>query len=434
MWIVPLMLLLAVMGIYAVFNLLDIYLIFDTWLVKFGVIVLFVMSLIIITRYLFLILFSMLKTIQKSSDAKQGGLYDHSEHRVSIIVPAFNEENVIVSSVSSLMRQSYRNLEIIVVDDGSKDRTYKRAKSLEFEGSERSLRVLSKPNGGKARAINFGMEHATGDLIMVVDADSALSINAVELMVPYFDDAEVAAVAGSVYVSNRDNTLTRLQALEYIEGLNMVRNGQAFLKLVNIVPGPIGVFRKEAVMAVGGYDSDTFAEDCDLTLKLIERGHKIEFEPDALAITEAPEQLLDLIKQRYRWTRGILQSIRKHSGYLWRPRQNRSMSFVLWYMLFESIFWPFFDVWGNLFFLYLAVKSGASSFIFYWWILYTVMDIAGALYCLMITREPLHLAWYAVLYRLYFITVINISKIFATMEEWLQLDMTWGKLDRKGKI
>ena len=434
MYIVILLLGFAVLALYAVFNLYNMYVTFDSLLVQTGVIILIFMSTIIITRYILLIIFSILKTIQKSSDSNLVSCLKYCNHKVSIIIPAYNEESVIVQSAKSIMKQTYPYIEIIVVDDGSSDYTYKRAKVLEFDNGHRSLKVLRKTNAGKANAINYGMEHSSGDLIMVVDADSALSDNAIELMVSYFQDPEIGAVAGSVYVSNQDNILTRLQALEYIEGLNMVRNGQAFLKMVTIIPGPIGIFRKDALVDVGGYDSDTFAEDCDLTLKLIEKGYKIDFEPDALAITEAPDQLLDLIKQRYRWTRGILQSIRKHSHYLWKLNSNRSMSFVLWYMLFESIFWPFFDLWGNLFFIYISTTTGASTFIFYWWILYTVMDVAGALYCIILTREPLHLALYAFLYRLYFITIINVSKILATMEEWLQFDMSWGKLDRKGKI
>ncbi len=434
MYIIALLLGFAVLAMYAVFNLFNMYFTFDSLLVQIGVIVLIFMSTIIITRYIFLIIFSILKTIQKSSDSKLESCLKSCTHKVSIIIPAFNEESVIVQSAKSIMKQTYPYIEIIVIDDGSSDYTYKRAKVLEFDNGHRSLKVLRKKNAGKANAINYGIEHSSGDLIMVVDADSALSDDAIELMVNYFQDPEIGAVAGSVYVSNHDSILTKLQALEYIEGLNMVRNGQAFLKMVTIIPGPIGIFRKDALMDVGGYDSDTFAEDCDLTLKLLEKGYKIDFEPDALAITEAPDQLLDLIQQRYRWTRGILQSIRKHSKYLWNFKTNRSMSFILWYMLFESVFWPFFDLWGNLFFIYISTTTGASTFIFYWWILYTVMDVAGALYCLTLTREPLHLALYAFLYRLYFITIINISKILATMEEWLQLDMSWGKLDRKGKI
>ncbi|MGB0465993.1 MAG: glycosyltransferase family 2 protein [Pontibacterium sp.] len=425
---------LAVLGglsVLSVINLHEIYFSVESVLIQSGVLILFLFTLVITFRYLFLMIFSILKTIQRTTLEED---YQPSGLKVSIIVPAYNEEVVIEKSIISIMQQTYPFIEIVVVDDGSGDNTYARAKKLEYSHSRSSLVVLRKTNGGKAKALNYGIEHSTGDLIMVVDADSKLSDDAVELMVRYFDNEQIAAVAGSVYVSNRTNTLTRLQALEYIEGLNMVRNGQAFFKLVNIIPGPIGIFRKSAILEVGGYDSDTFAEDADLTLKLITKGYKIDFEPEAFAYTEAPDELLDLLKQRYRWTRGILQSIGKHKSRLVRVTQKPSISLVLWYMLFESIFWPFMDILGTLFFLYISYVSGASSFIFYWWLLFTMLDIAGALYCVLTTRESLSLVFYAILYRLYFISIINISKIFATIEEWLNLKMDWGKLDRKGGI
>jgi cellulose synthase/poly-beta-1,6-N-acetylglucosamine synthase-like glycosyltransferase len=355
-------------------------------------------------------------------------------YKVTIIVPAYNEEKIIDKSIPSLLKQTYQNIEILVVDDGSKDQTYLKAKKYEFQSDNKSLKVLTKPNGGKANAINYGIQHSNGELIMVVDADSKLQPNAVELMAKYFSDPEIAAVAGSVYVSNQKNLWTKLQALEYIEGLNMVRNGQAFLKMVNIIPGPIGMFRKSALYDVGLYDDDTFAEDCDVTLKLISKGYKIDFESDAVAYTEAPDRLLDLIKQRYRWTRGILQAIKKHKSLLWNFKKNPSASFTMWYMLFESVFWPFMDVWTNLFILYLAVFSGATILIFFWWVMFTILDMAGAFYCILVTGEDTSLVFYAILYRLFFIEIINITKILSTFEEWFGIEMNWGKLERKGDL
>ena len=385
---------------------------------------------IIIIRYMFLLFFSILKLIFKSSgqiDIKK----IPTNRKVTIIVPAYNEEVVIEKSIRSLLKQTYPNLEILIIDDGSTDQTYIKAKSYEFDSGDRSLRVLTKTNGGKAKAINYGILHSTGSLIMVVDADSKLDKNAVLLMSRYFEDEDIAAIAGSVYVSNQNNLWTKLQALEYIEGLNMVRNGQAFLKLVNIIPGPIGMFRKSALFDVGLYDSDTYAEDCDVTLKLIAKGYKIDFEPEAVAYTEAPEHLLDLIKQRYRWTRGILQAIKKHKSLLWHFKINPAASFTMWYMLFESVFWPFMDIWTNMFIIYVSLTSGFSVLIFYWWSMFTILDITGALYCVLVTGERISLIFYAIYYRLFFIEIINIAKILSTFEEWFGIEMSWGKLERK---
>lgn len=416
---------------YSVGNLQRLYINTTSIFVQFGVILIFIFTLLIITRYLLLMFFSILQTIRRSAEEN---FYVKKTDTVTIIVPCYNEQDVIVPSLKSVMNQTYPNIEILVIDDGSKDRTYALAKTFEFNDGHRSLKVLSKPNGGKSKALNFGIERARGNLICCVDADSKLDQFAIELLVQHFKNPEIAAVAGSVSVVNTDTFITKLQALEYIQGLNMVKNGQAFLKLVNIIPGPLGMFRKEAMKKVGYYSHDTFAEDCDLTLSLIAAGYKIDFEPDAIAHTEAPENLLDLLKQRYRWTRGILQAIKKNKKYLWNFRVKPSITFVMWYMLFESVFWPFMQIWGDMFVIYLALSTGTSQLLLFWWVMFTVLDIAGAIYCLLITREKLSLAAYSTIYRLAFITVINIAKIFATIEEWFNIEMGWGKLERKGRI
>jgi cellulose synthase/poly-beta-1,6-N-acetylglucosamine synthase-like glycosyltransferase len=415
--------------IYQFFDISTLYNSFEGGFLKFALILVTFFTFIVIFRYISFIFFSIAKTTQKTIGFQHNDIFFNP--RVSIIVPAYNEDVTIAVSIKSLVKQTYKNLEIIIMDDGSKDNTFKIAKKFEgiFEG--KIIKVLTKKNGGKSRALNFAIERSSGELIMCVDADSKLEKDAVELMVRYFKDSEISAVAGSVFVSNRINILTKLQALEYIEGLNMVRNAQAFLKLVNIIPGPIGMFRKSAIKEVGGYAHDTFAEDCDLTLKLIEKNHKIDFEPDAVAHTEAPDELLDLLKQRYRWTRGILQAIQKHSHNLWSLK-NFNFSFVLWYMLFEAIFWPFIDFFASILLIYISFSQGVNTMLIYWWLLFTIVDISGALYCILITNETKSLAFYAFFYRLYFISVINISKIFATIEEWFQIEMSWGKLDRKG--
>ena len=401
-------------------------------LVKAGVVFILTFSLIVIARYFILLLLSMLnlfRHIKEEKDTKS----DHSK-LVSVIVPCYDEEVVIKASLESLLRQTYRNFEIIVVDDGSNDNTLLIAKNMEFSEKGKRLIALTKPNAGKAEALNYGTEVARGELILSVDADSKLSPDAIELMVPYFKDEKVGAVAGSVYVTNQNTIWTKLQALEYIQGLNLVRNGQAYLKLVNIIPGPIGMFRKKAILEAGGYQDDTYAEDCDLTLNLINKRYKIDYEIDAVSYTEAPEDLMDLLKQRYRWTRGIFQSIMKHKDKLWKLHKNFSMSMVIWYMLFEAVFWPIASIFANVFIIWIGISSGHSAMLVYWWMMFTVLDIAASLYCVSVTKEKMSLVLYALYYRLFFINVVNIAKVLATVEELFGVQMNWGKLERKGRI
>jgi cellulose synthase/poly-beta-1,6-N-acetylglucosamine synthase-like glycosyltransferase len=200
-----------------------------------------------------------------------------------------------------------------------------------------------------------------------MDGDSRLAPDTLRHAVRHFADARVAAVAGNVKVVNRHNLWSRLQALEYIEGLNLPRRAQGFMHAVTIIPGPLGMFRRDVLAAVGGYDTDTYAEDADLTLKILTAGWHVVYEERAIAWTEAPELLLDLIKQRYRWTRGILQALGKRPGWLIRPRRGSLVWLSLSVMFFEAILWPAMNVLGNLLFVVATLYEGSAAGVFYWW-------------------------------------------------------------------
>ena len=248
----------------------------------------------------------------------------------------------------------------------------------------------------------------------------------------HFREPKIGAVAGNVKVDNRNNIWTTLQALEYVEGLNMARSAQSLFKLVNIIPGPLGLFRKQAIIDAGGYSSDTFAEDCDLTLKIIREGWRVEYEPRAQSFTEAPDKLTDLLKQRYRWTRGIIQAIRKHRDLFFNPTINFGGTMVMWAMAFESLIWPVMNVFANLYFIFIATAFGLIYFLAYWWLSLTILDLIAALYCVAVEKEEARLIFYSLFYRLFFILIIDVCKTFATVEEFLGLGMVWGKLERIG--
>jgi poly-beta-1,6 N-acetyl-D-glucosamine synthase len=353
---------------------------------------------------------------------------------VSIIVPAFNEAEVIQASLSSLLELRYPYYEIIAVDDGSTDGTYE--KMREFEGNHYGVRVsvYRKENSGKADTLNYGIRRSKAPVVVCMDSDSRLTPAALRYAVRHFNDPHVGAVAGNVKVINRHNIWTKLQALEYIEGLNIVRKAQAFWRTVNVVPGPIGIFRRSAIEGVGGYDSDTFAEDFDMTVKILAEGWKIHYEPKAVAYTEAPEELLDIIKQRYRWSRGILQALRKQKHLLTRTNVHITTPLSLWYMIFEGLVWPAMNIFANVFFVWIALIYGMTKLLVMWWLLLTVLDLLIAVHAILMEREDMGLAIYAVFYRFFYILIIDVTKVFATLEELVGLDMSWGKLARKGRI
>ena len=397
---------------------------------RVGIAVVLSFLVLLIIRYFVLIWLGYLQHLETQFMAVD----DSFTPPVTIIVPAFNEGVVIQSAIRSLLDLDYPAYEILVIDDGSTDDTRARAAELEGRYGGVSVRVVGKANAGKAAALNTGIALARHDFVLCMDGDSRLARETLRVAARHFADERVGAVAGNVKVVNRNGMWTRLQALEYIEGLNMARRAQGFLRAVNIIPGPVGLFRREALVGVGGYDTDTFAEDADLTLKILTAGWQVTYEDSAIAYTEAPEQLLDLIKQRYRWTRGILQALRKRSGWLLAPRGGSSVWLSLLAMLFEAIIWPVFNVLGNLFFAFAALQAGAASYVAYWWILLTLLDVAAALHTVAMEEEDLSLVPYAVLYRFFFIALIDVAKLFATVEEFLNVRMTWGKLERAGRI
>jgi len=353
---------------------------------------------------------------------------------VTIIVPVYNEGAVIESALRSLLALDYPAYDILVVDDGSTDDTFAIASRLAGRRGNVTLRVVQKKNGGKAAALNAGIALARTPYVLCMDGDSRLAPDTLRHAMRHFADDRVAAVAGNVKVVNRNNIWTRLQALEYIEGLNMPRRAQGFLRVVNIIPGPIGIFRRDVLRSVGGYDTDTFAEDADLTLKIVTAGWHIVYEARAVAWTEAPEHFLDLIKQRYRWTRGILQALRKRAS--WRVARASDMTVVLSLamMAFEAVVWPTISVLGGVTFAIAVLGVGVTQGILYWWMLLTLLDVAAALYSVGMEGEELRLVPYAVAYRLFFITMVDVAKLFATVEEVCGVQMGWGKLARAGRI
>ena len=348
---------------------------------------------------------------------------------VSVIVPAYNEGGVIGTAIESLLALDYPTYEIVVVDDGSHDDTLSAATRWERDGDV-PVRVFSQPNGGKATALNLGIANARYPFVFCMDSDSTVEPACLRRAVAHMEDASVGAVAGNVKVINRDSLITRLQALEYIEGLNMPRRAQGFVAAVNIVPGPVGLFRREALEDVGFYDTDTFAEDADLTLKLIAAGWKIAYEDQAIAWTQAPERWLDLIQQRYRWTRGILQALRKRKGLFLKPFPD----FPLWLsaieMGFEAVVWPMMNVFAHLFFAIVALLFGQGELLLYWWVLLTLLDLSAALVTVSMEEEQISLVPLAVIYRFFFILFLDVTKSFASIEELFRFGMGWEKLGR----
>lgn len=267
--------------------------------------------------------------------------------RVAVLIPAYNEELVIARTIKSVMQSNYKNIRVIVIDDGSRDRTFDVARD-EFpqEIAERRLTVLTKPNAGKAEALNFGLDHVDEEIYVGIDADTVIAGDAISRLVCHFADPRVGAVAGNAKVGNRINLWTQWQALEYITSQNFERRAMDLFDVVTVVPGAIGAWRTGAVKQGGCYPVNTVAEDADLTMNLLEQKYKVIYEDRALAFTEAPATARALMRQRFRWSFGILQAVFKHRA---AAATNKAMGFfalpnILIFQILLPLISPFIDI------------------------------------------------------------------------------------------
>ena len=254
-------------------------------IVKFIVYVFFLGDILMSARLLIVGLFAIIDRLRKPYRQATPGYGP----RVAVLIPAYNEETVIVRTIRSVLNSDYKNLHIIVVDDGSLDRTFdvvREAYAAEIAAGR--LQVFSKPNGGKASALNFALDRISEEVYVGIDADTVIAADAISRLIPHFEDPRIGAMAGNAKVGNRVNLWTRWQALEYITSQNFERRALDLFHVVTVVPGAIGAWRTAPVKAAGGYPLNTVAEDADLTMNLLEQGLRVDYEDRALAYTEAP--------------------------------------------------------------------------------------------------------------------------------------------------
>ncbi|HEX8713481.1 MAG TPA: glycosyltransferase [Terracidiphilus sp.] len=267
--------------------------------------------------------------------------------RVAVLIPAYNEEAVIARTIRSVLNSDYKNLHVVVIDDGSKDRTAEVAREAFAEEVRLGqVQVLEKRNEGKAVALNYGLTFVKEEIYVGIDADTVIAPDAISRLIPHFQDPKIGAMAGNAKVGNRVNLWTRWQALEYITSQNFERRALDLFHIVTVVPGAIGAWRTEPVRELGGYPPETVAEDADLTMHLIEEGYKVDYEDRALAFTEAPIDMKGLMRQRFRWSFGTLQAVWKHRAAFIR---NRAMGLfalpnIIVFQMLLPLVSPFIDI------------------------------------------------------------------------------------------
>ena len=353
---------------------------------------------------------------------------------VSIIVPAYNEEVNCVRTVETLLKEDYPSFDIIFVDDGSKDHTLQRMHDA-FDGNSK-VRILGKKNGGKASALNYGIEHTDSEYLVCIDADTQLRPDAVgKLMQHFLLDSEhrIGAVAGNVKVGNQRNMLTRWQAIEYTTSQNFDRMAYSYINAVTVVPGAIGAFRKEAIVKAGGLTTDTLAEDCDLTMRINEAGYLIENEGRAVAMTEAPENVRQFVKQRVRWSFGVMQAFWKHRSSLFNPRKK---GFGLWAMpnilVFQYII-PTFSPLADIL-MFIGLFSGNAMQILFYYLIFLVVDASVSIMAYIFEHESLWVLLWIIPQR-FFYRWIMYFVLFKSYLKAIKGELqSWGVLKRTGHV
>ncbi|MEU8704278.1 bifunctional polysaccharide deacetylase/glycosyltransferase family 2 protein [Streptomyces sp. NPDC048565] len=347
---------------------------------------------------------------------------------VTVLVPAYNEEKGIESTLRSLLASTHRQLQIVVIDDGSSDRTATIAESVR----DPRLNVVRQANAGKAEALNTGLRYARYNIVVMVDADTVLEPDAIRRLIQPLAHPAVGAVSGNTKVGNRRGLLGRWQHLEYCFGFNLDRRMFEVLECMITVPGAIGAFRRDAALGVGGVSTDTLAEDTDLTMALWRAGWRVVYEETAIAWTEVPTSLRQLWRQRYRWCFGTLQAARKHAGALreFGPAgrfARRGISYLLVFQMALPLLAPVIDVYA----LYgILFQDGSDAMAVWGGFLAAQMFCAG--YALKLDGERLRSLWampfQLVVYRQLMYLVV-IQSVAATVSG---TRLKWQRMQRSG--
>ena len=374
--------------------------------------------IIAIAKLLFRLILAMAYNLKRRS--KQPTAFP----KISVIVPAHNEEKTIQSCIQSLQRLDYPNYEVVVVDDGSTDKTFEKA--IQCKG----IRVIHQENQGKPKALNKGIRASQGEIILTVDADTTVDKHALKkIAARYETNKKLGAVSGNVKVIAAPTILNVIQSAEYSTGINLIKKGQSTLGSVMIVPGPVAALKREAVEKAGFFSDDTFAEDFDITLKIIKRGYRVEFEEASIAYTEAPKTIEDLTKQRRRWYRGMIQVLDKHKDMYFNSQYGSAGTLGVPNLWLDAIS-PFLNIGLLLVTLLTWLFTGEIYSSLTGITLFLVISLAVGLAGLSLEPKPEKRNYLALPLLMFYNTFLDGIRIMSLTEEVISIIMEWEKPKR----
>lgn len=264
---------------------------------------------------------------------------------MSVLIPAWNEEVGIVATIRSVLATGYAPLEIVVIDDGSTDRTDEVVRAFLAGHEGVPIRYRSVPNGGKARALNAALTMARGEIVVTIDADSVMHQDFLDAITRHMDAHGLAAAAGNVMIGNGARPLGLLQKLEYLSGF-FFKRAEAMMGAVYIVGGAAAAYRREILDRIGGFDPSIITEDIELSMRFQHHGYRVGYATEAVVYTEGPADLGGLCRQRLRWKHGRLLCFWRYRAMFAsrRPEHSRYLGlFVLPAALYGEVLllaWP----------------------------------------------------------------------------------------------
>ncbi len=397
----------------------------NLWWLKGTVGLFLVCNILVFLRLLILgILFGKYNKKHKAEEKDTGDF----EPFITVLIPAYNEEKVIGKTLEGVLKSNYDNFEIIVINDGSKDNTEEVVQR--YSEINPKIKVVSKPNGGKYSALNLGFNESKAKYIVTIDADTVIFPDTIKKLVAPFRDSKIDAVCGNIRVGNVINILTNFQSVEYITGQNFDRRAFDMINSIFVVPGATGAWKREKVLSVGGYSDMTLTEDTDLTLAMLKSGARIVFSPDAVSVTEAPENIRSLFKQRFRWCYGTFQCLWKYKKFLFKGKYGW---FVLAYALVFQLILPLILPIGDLVFLFMLLSGNITAILGAYLITIT-QDVIAPLIAFKADKAPFKQIWIVFIQRFFyrqFMYIVTFRSIIACFKGKRH---SWNKLARTSSV
>jgi len=349
---------------------------------------------------------------------------------VDILLPMYNEEKVVVKTVNNLLNIKYPGLSVIIIDDGSADNSL--GIVTEHFGRHPRVKIIQQQNMGKSIALNNAMGISESDIVVCIDADTMVAPDVIDKIVPHFSDERVGAVSGYVRVGNKVNFLTALQHMEYITIQNHERKIFEPVNGILVVPGALGAFRRSAVAAVGGFSVDTLAEDCDITLRMLCSNYIIRNAGEAVSFTEAPHTPRMFLKQRVRWTVGLVQGLLKHHGKLIRHSNKTLSCIVVPYTWLYRIVLPLLVPLVDYFFFY-AFFFLHQYELLHFYLSFVLLDVLMSYFILRQQREPVNFLKLVFMHRFY--KHLTLATYLSICRRWFNGNLYgWGKIPRQGNV